>query len=436
MFTRNHLFLLLTLNLFSFSLFGQVSGVNPQLIMYRHNSTPTSPAPVVTGNVLGTLKWNGLTAPNAIRTGATIRSIVEGPVSPGFLQGNMIFSTSGAIGLSDRMVITSTGLVGIGTMDPLYHLHVNGNTHTSGRFYGRIHFDNNQPTDLPNTYNDEAYFERKTRAILGLSANTYAEGGILTLAPTGLALDRQIFSGGTDGLWTRSQDAGGANTWAAWEKLLTSGDINGNVGRVARFTGANPGDPSSTLGNSQLFDDGTRVGIGTLTPDAAYLVTLGGDTRINGNTRTTGNANVDGNATVTGNATINGTSRLVGKVAIGADPVPTVGSHALYVGGSAIAEEVVVKLKVNWPDYVFSANHCLPSLQEVASYIAVEKHLPGVPSANEIAQFGLAVGDMQKIQMEKIEELYLHLIELEKSMNELKSENQSLKNRLEQIERR
>ncbi len=53
------------------TLFGQASGVNPELIMYRHNSMPgLSPTSVVQGNVLGTLKWNGLTAINAIRTGA------------------------------------------------------------------------------------------------------------------------------------------------------------------------------------------------------------------------------------------------------------------------------------------------------------------------------------------------------------------------------
>ena len=316
---------------------------------------------------------------------------------------------------------------------------------------------------MPNTYNSEAYFEQKTRAQLGLAANTYNNGGILTLAPGGNSLARQLFSGGNDGLMTRTQNVAGSNDWAAWEKLLTSGDINGNVGRVARFTGTNIGDPSSTLGNSQLFDDGTDVGIGTNTPDAAYLLTIGGDTRLNGSLRATGNANVEGNADVDGqtstqslvvanaaaagtlnvtglsttgslqvnnNATVNGTSRLIGKVAIGASPVATPGNHALYVGGSIVAEEVKVALQTNWPDYVFEPSYDLQPLSEVAQYIQQNKHLPGVTPAHEVQTQGLEVGKTQVVQMEKIEELFLHLINLEKRVNALEAENSSLKKAL------
>jgi cytoskeletal protein CcmA (bactofilin family) len=299
------------------------------------------------------------------------------------------------------------------------------------------------------------------------------------MAPGGGSLDRQLFSGGDDGLWTRSQDAGAANAWAAWQKILTSADINGNVGRLPRFTGANLGDPSSTLGNSQLFDDGTHVGIGTTTPDATSLLTVEGNTRLNGNTFSNGNmglglaptanrlevlgssrfngntsvggnldvdlsANVDGALQVGGNASVNanldvdqnvnvdgtlqvdGNGRVDGRLVVG-NPGSVPGNHELYVNGSMIAEEVWVKLQGSWPDYVFEPSYDLKPLTEVEIYIQENKHLPGVAPAAEMAQHGLSVGDVQKVQMEKIEELFLHMIALEKRIQTLEQENAALK---------
>ncbi len=150
------------------STWAQNAGTKPELAMYRYNSGKTvSPLPVVQGDILGTIQWRGLVTYGDIRSGATIRSEITQPVAPGVLQANMIFQTSTATGLIDRMIITETGLVGIGTNTPQFNLHTVGNTHTTGRFHGRIHFDVGQPTGLPNTYSDEAYFERKNRAALG-----------------------------------------------------------------------------------------------------------------------------------------------------------------------------------------------------------------------------------------------------------------------------
>ncbi len=463
----------------SFQGSAQNAGTKPELAMYRYNSSKTiSPLPVVQGDVLGTIQWRGLVTYGDIRSGATIRSEIKQPVAPGVLQANMIFQTSGAAGLVDRVAITETGLVGIGTNSPQFHLHTVGNTHTTGRFHGRIHFDVGQPTDLPNTYADEAYFERKSRAALGLPANVYTDGGILSWAPGGNSLRRQLFSGGTDGLWTRSQDPGGANSWAAWEKILTSVDINGRPNLVARFLP--PGPTSSQLGDGQLFDDGANVVIGGIpaapaAPTPAFnpvdVLTVNGQTQVNGNFRTSGSATVDGNtntntlhvtnnaivngttttvglsvinnATVGGNAQVNGNvgigkaptsfdldvagpSNFDGRVKIGASAFPTNASYELSVGGGIIAEEVLVRLQP-WPDYVFETTYSLLPLSEVEAFIYREKHLPGVAPAREVEANGLNLGQMQRMQMEKIEELYLHLIALEKRVQALEAENAALK---------
>jgi len=82
----------------------------------------------------------------------------------------------------------------------------------------------------------------------------------------------------------------------------------------------------------------------------------------------------------------------------------------------------------SWPDYVFDKNYKLPKLKDVAKFIEKNHHLPGVPSAAEIESDGLNLGDMQKIQMQKIEELTLYLIQLEKRIELLEVENKELKN--------
>jgi hypothetical protein len=59
----------------------------------------------------------------------------------------------------------------------------------------------------------------------------------------------------------------------------------------------------------------------------------------------------------------------------------------------------------------------------VEKFIAANKHLPNIPSAVEVEKNGIEVGDMQKRMMEKIEELTLYVIELEKQVNELKGKS-------------
>ena len=66
-------------------------------------------------------------------------------------------------------------------------------------------------------------------------------------------------------------------------------------------------------------------------------------------------------------------------------------------------------------------------LKDVAKYIDENHHLPGVPSAAEIEADGLNLGDMQNIQMQKIEELTLYMIEMEKRIEALEMENEELK---------
>lgn len=92
--------------------------------------------------------------------------------------------------------------------------------------------------------------------------------------------------------------------------------------------------------------------------------------------------------------------------------------YNLDVGGTIRAEEVRVEL-VNGPDYVFDADYDLKSLREVKDFIEVNQHLPGIPSALQMNERGIGLSEMNKLLLEKIEELTLHTIKQEEVINEL-----------------
>jgi hypothetical protein len=95
--------------------------------------------------------------------------------------------------------------------------------------------------------------------------------------------------------------------------------------------------------------------------------------------------------------------------------------YALSVKGKIMCEELRVQLSGSWPDYVFSDNYELPSIHQLEKYIQLNKHLPGIPAASNLEMEGLAVGDMQKRMMEKIEELTLYIIQQQKEIEALKA---------------
>jgi len=90
----------------------------------------------------------------------------------------------------------------------------------------------------------------------------------------------------------------------------------------------------------------------------------------------------------------------------------------LSVNGDIRTKEVVVE--TGWADYVFDKKYKLIPLSDVEKFIQQNRHLPGIPSAGEIQKNGLSVGEMQTKMMQKIEELTLYIIELEKQVTELK----------------
>lgn len=98
----------------------------------------------------------------------------------------------------------------------------------------------------------------------------------------------------------------------------------------------------------------------------------------------------------------------------------------LAVYGDILATKVKVT-QTGWPDYVFGKDYHLPGIAELEQYILTHQHLPEIPSAKEVADNGLDLGDINKKLLQKIEELSLYIIQLDKK-------NKSLEERLEKVE--
>jgi hypothetical protein len=98
----------------------------------------------------------------------------------------------------------------------------------------------------------------------------------------------------------------------------------------------------------------------------------------------------------------------------------------LSVDGGIAAKEVVIEM-TGWADYVFEDDYNLMDLNELESSIKANGHLPGIPSAQHVKENGIAVGEMQKQMMQKIEELTLYVIQLKKENDAIKQELNTIK---------
>jgi hypothetical protein len=104
-----------------------------------------------------------------------------------------------------------------------------------------------------------------------------------------------------------------------------------------------------------------------------------------------------------------------GQVAIGSTSFGT-GNTKLTVEGKISARGIKVTIGA-FPDYVFDSTYQLTSLASLNNYINQNKHLPGIPSAAEVEkEDGVELGDMSVKLLEKVEELTLYILELNKKL--------------------
>lgn len=272
------------------------------------------------------------------------------------------------------------------------------------------------------------------------------------------------------------KDAGKANTTGDFNLFLGSLSGNANIGGGNNvFTGYYAG-YLNTSGNDNTFI-GQKAGVQNSTGTGNVFVGSGaGFTNVQGNNNTYIGYNTGTEESSSGSGNIfigssagwflpDGTSntllignseteqliwgdfstdqiKLNGKVGTGGlSAFPTsvggvdVSGYSLFAKGGILTTEVRIAT-TGWADYVFTKDYQLPTLAEVEKHIIDKGHLINVPSAAEVEAQGIEVGQIAKIQQEKIEELTLYIIEQNKINEKQAQLIQQLAQRLEQLERK
>ncbi|MBP9848126.1 MAG: hypothetical protein KBC58_01680 [Flavobacterium sp.] len=222
---------------------------------------------------------------------------------------------------------------------------------------------------------------------------------------------------------------------SGYDSNNTSSDFFGyqsginSVGKGNLFLGSNAGDGSQGSENILI---GQNIGAGLIGSKNILIGPKTSEYNLNNNLII--DNDIEKNPLIWGDF-IKNQLKFHGKVGVGYDfgNYPTtagtvdVSKYNLFVKGGILTEEVRVSLKTTWADYVFNKNYKLATLSEVEKHIQQNGHLKNVPSAKEVAENGLEVGQIINIQQEKIEELTLYIIDQNKTNEKQSKEIEELK---------
>jgi hypothetical protein len=254
------------------------------------------------------------------------------------------------------------------------------------------------------------------------------------------------------GIYTLLGNTTGINNMAIGGASLssnTTGSFNTGVG-VSTLSVNTTGDKNMAVGTSALAANTTgtlNVGIGV---QALFSNTTGSKNIAIGSDAGFSNINGTGNLFIGSEAGFNETANNKLYIANSSTTTPLIygdfsakyvtigdvtpalrnqgvasGGYNLLVKGGILTEKVKVALAApgtDWADYVFEPEYNLMPLENVEAFTKENKHLPNVPSAIEMVENGLDVSQSSKMFMEKIEELTLYLIEMNKEIKSLKGE--------------
>ena len=123
-----------------------------------------------------------------------------------------------------------------------------------------------------------------------------------------------------------------------------------------------------------------------------------------------------------------------GKVILGS-VTSTPAGYNLYVKNGILTEKVTVATDGSsfWADFVFNKDYDLKPLSEVESYITKNHHLSEIPTTDEVNKNGVNLLEMDAKLLQKIEELTLYTIQMNKEIIQVRKDNEALKAKVEQL---
>ncbi|MDW3192263.1 MAG: hypothetical protein R8G66_07855 [Cytophagales bacterium] len=93
----------------------------------------------------------------------------------------------------------------------------------------------------------------------------------------------------------------------------------------------------------------------------------------------------------------------------------------LWVGEGIVSNKLCVFKIPGWADYVFDPAYKTPSLSDVEEFLSEHKHLPGIPSEEEVKEHGYSPSELYAAYLAKIEELTLLTIDRQSKLEALKA---------------
>lgn len=304
-----------------------------------------------------------------------------------------------SFGIDYKMIINNDGKVGIGTTSPNNILHVVSTDSWNLPPFRIGSNDGNEPAVDFRTGTGAFGIAVNNGSINafkifhGVSENSFV---IKSSGKVGIGTDLPFENLSNKGLQI---DNGGHTSLQIGDGINDGGMIQSSDNRQRIFIGSNIYDAPS--GSWQNFKSGMSAAVDII-GDAGTI-----------NFLTSSSAN--------GYSSSNVRMKILpsGNVGIGTSTPQS----RLAVNGQIRATEVKVLADISVPDYVFEPDYELRTLKETKEYIAENKHLPEIPSAAEIGENGIDLGDMNMRLLKKIEELTLYQIELLERLEKLETKN-------------